>query len=160
MVKHGIALLLIMASLHCAAEPIETEYYKCTTERGVVFSQFPCSSNAIAQKLVHDAPELAVPTENHTKTLNQLEKKQIQKSLERKIRAYQHRITVLDREHAAAVRLTLEKLERMMDKRTRRRVTREVKAEIRKLDKDHDNSKKEIYRTLQDLEKKLEKFSK
>jgi len=152
-----LCLCLVLTST-CFAKKVE--YYKCVTERGVMYSQFPCGSNAIAQRLEHQDPDVAVPDDQHTKVLNDLERKQIIHTLERKIRASKQKVAILDRERDRAKQKALDKLERMMSDQEKRQMTRDVKSELQQIDKQYMRNLKEVSKNLLELEKQLKKFSK
>lgn len=138
-----------------------TEYYKCTTERGVVFNQTPCNSNSIAQKLEHHSPDLAIPDGHHVKQLNELERKQIIRSLERKILANKQKVAILDRDTEQQKKSVLKKLDRVPQNSTaQRKAVRDVRRELQEIDKNYARELRELTRDTSDLEKKLKKFSK
>lgn len=131
------------------------------TERGVNFSQVPCNSNAISQKLEHHSPELAVPDGQHIKQLNQLERKQIIRTLERKIIVNKHKVAILDRDTERMRKSVLAKLNQVPNDRTaQRRIVRDVKRELQEIEKAYTKELKEIDKETSDLERKLKKFSK
>lgn len=161
--KQGLFLLILYASTPApysfASET--TEYYKCTTERGVVFNQTPCNSNSIAQKLEHHSPDLAIPDGHHVKQLNEIERKQIIRSLERKILLNKHKVAILDRETEQQRKSVLKKLDHVPQNSTaQRKAVRDVRRELQELDKLYAKELRALNKDTSDLERKLKKFSK
>ncbi|MFC3031173.1 DUF4124 domain-containing protein [Pseudoalteromonas fenneropenaei] len=158
--KWILMLLLLSSTSLVNAQTKQYSYYKCTTERGVVYSQFPCAGNAMMQTLEHTEPQTVVPTEQHNKTLNQLEKQQIIRNLEREIRAKEQQIAVLKRKYDTAVHDAEDSLTRLMDDKEKRRKEREVKRKVQALSKTHNAKLKALEKDISELEKKLKKFTK
>lgn len=161
--KQGLFLLILYASTPAsysfASET--TQYYKCTTERGVVFNQTPCNSNSIAQKLEHHSPDLAIPDGHHVKQLNEIERKQIIRSLERKILLNKHKVAILDRETEQQRKSVLKKLDHVPQNSTaQRKAVRDVRRELQELDKLYAKELRALNKDTSDLERKLKKFSK
>lgn len=157
----NLVFLIMLALSFKLASAESVNYYKCTTERGVNFSQVPCNSNSMSQKLEHHSPELAVPEAQHAKQLNQLERKQIIRTLERKIIANKHKVAVLDRDTEQLRKAILSKLNQVPNDRTaQRRLARNVKRELQEIEKAYVKELKDINKETTDLERKLKKFSK
>ena len=78
-----------------------TEYYKCVTDRGTVFSEYPCGNRATKHKIHVTDPDIKAPN-NYVKELNELERQQIIEDLEAEIRSYKYRLDILSRDRDRA----------------------------------------------------------
>ncbi|ATD06700.1 MULTISPECIES: hypothetical protein [Pseudoalteromonas] len=150
-------LVLIFVSTHCFATTT-VKYFKCTTDRGIVFSQFPCSANATQHTITTSDPKASAPSEQHYKTLNNLERNQIAKRTKRALRAKHHEKAVLNRKRDTAVREQQDKLTKLMNEDRRKKVVRQVKKEIKAINKAHAKAIKSLEKEISKLEKQLKEY--
>ena len=144
-----------------------TKYYKCTTERGVVFSQFRCAGNATEHTITTTDPNIQVPREQFYKTLNNLEKKQIITNLEKKqiitnleraLRAKRHEHAILNRDKDREIKAQQDSLSRLMSDSERRKQTKLVRSKVKAINKRHRKAIKRLNKEIARLEKKLSRY--
>lgn len=135
-----------------------TKYYKCTTERGVVFSQFRCAGNATEHTITTTDPNIQVPREQFYKTLNNLEKKQIITNLQRALRAKRHEHAILNRDKDRAIKEQQDSLSRLMSDSERRKQTKLVRSKVKAINKRHRKAIKRLNKEIARLEKKLSRY--
>ncbi len=141
-----------------AAQAETTKYYKCTTERGVVYSQFRCAGNATEHTITTTDPKIPVPREQFYKTLNNLEKKQIITNLERALRAKRHEHAILNRDKDRAIKEQQDSLNRLMSDNEQRRQSKIVRSKVKAINKRHRKAIKRLNKEIASLEKKLSHY--
>ena len=153
--KMGVCALCATLSTLCYAN---TVIYKCQTAQGMVFSQFPCNENAEQIEVKHSNPEVTAPQEDFEKQLTQLEKERKRQSIELQIRSTKHRVVVLKRERSSKTLQQEQRLERLMSDDERKALKKEVKDNIKDIEKRYTQRIKETEQSLASLEESLKKF--
>lgn len=148
-----LTLLIYTNTTHAS----DTTYYKCASDKGTVFSQLPCSPNAIEQKIVTQNPEQG-PTQNHFKTLNNLERTQIIRNLNGEIRSKKHEIAILKRERDRAEYQQKQRTKRILSDDEVKRIKKDITKQIALLDKVFTKELKDKNKQLAKLEKKLASY--
>ncbi len=145
-----------------AALPImghaNTDYFKCQTEAGTVFSQFPCNKNATEQTVTHSTPRHQGPKEDYSKQLTELEKENKRNSINMQIRSTKHKVVMLKRERSAKTLAEEQRLERLMSDDERKSLKKEVRVNIKDIERRYTQRIKETEQKLARLEKSLAKF--
>ena len=108
-------LFVIFISLLFVADQAASadQYYKCVTDRGTTFSQFPCGGQATQHKIAV-SPNVTPATVNHVKALNSLEREQIIRNLNAEIRSVKYKLAILSRDRDRAEYEQLQRLNRLM----------------------------------------------
>ena len=153
--KMGVCALCATLSTLCYAN---TVIYKCQTAQGMVFSQFPCDENAEQVEVKHSNSEVTAPQEDFEKQLTQLEKERKRQSIELQIRSTKHRVVVLKRERSSKTLQQEQRLERLMSDDERTALKKEVKDNIKDIEKRYTQRIKETEQSLASLEESLKKF--
>lgn len=154
-----IKLICCLAVILCGYVAAETtKYYKCTTERGVVFSQFRCAGNATEHTITTTDPKIQVPREQFYKTLNNLEKKQIITNLQRALRAKRHEQAILNRDRDRDINAQQDSLSKLMSDNERKKQSRVVRAKVKAINKRHRKAIKRLNKEIARLEKKLSRY--
>ncbi|ESP90358.1 MULTISPECIES: hypothetical protein [Pseudoalteromonas] len=133
-------------------------YYKCMTDKSTVFSQHPCSNNAQQYTLTHSDPQATVPSEQHFKTLNELERKQIIRNLKHALRAKKQHAAVLGRKRDEAAREQQRRVTRLMDDERRKATVKDVKKQLKSINKDYLQKVKVLNKEIAQIEKKLKRL--
>ncbi|CAH9055163.1 hypothetical protein PSECIP111951_01185 [Pseudoalteromonas holothuriae] len=153
----SVIFLLFLFSLSSHAKTI-VNYYKCVTERGTVYSQFPCGSNGTQHILTNTDPSAGVPSEQHYKTLNRLEKKQLVRNLKNKIRAKKHEAAILTRERDRATRDQQQRVNRIMDDKERNNTLKDIKQQLKDINKTYHQQARTLSKKIAQLEKRLKRY--
>ncbi|MCQ8876476.1 DUF4124 domain-containing protein [Pseudoalteromonas shioyasakiensis] len=136
----------------------KTHYYKCTTDRGTVFSQFPCGSNATEHKIKQTNVAFSDPNANHVKTLNTLEKEQIVRNLNAQIRSQNHQLDILSRDRDRAEFNQQQRLKRILSDSETKRISKDIKKQLKAINKRYARDVKTVEKQLTKLEKKLKRY--
>ncbi|KPH64231.1 hypothetical protein AMS58_03005 [Pseudoalteromonas porphyrae] len=135
----------------------DTHYYKCITDKVTTFSQFPCSGQATQHKVttanVADSSKI-----DHTKSLNALEREQIVRNLHSEIRSVKHTLAILSRKRDTAEYNQQERLTRLMSDDDKKHTAKDIKKQIKRIDKTYAKKKKSTEKKLAALEKKLKRY--
>ncbi len=150
--------LLLLCSMPAIASDTRTLYYKCEGSQGVIFSQYPCSSNAVQHEITHSNTTQAKPAENYVKQLNRLEKEQKHRQVTLEINLLEHKIAKLKRERENHKRAEQDKLTHVMSDNERKKLAKLVKANIKRIDKDYDRRIKETRQEIARHEKSLSAY--
>lgn len=150
------SLSLYLFSTVCFAN--ETHYYKCTTNRGTVFSQFPCGSNATEHKIKKTNVAFSDPNANHVKTLNELEREQIIRNINAEIRSQNHTLAILSRDRDRAEFNQQQRLKRILSDSETKRITKDIKKQLKAINKRYARSVKKVEKQIDKLEKKLKRY--
>lgn len=152
-------LYVIFISLLLVAEPTASadKYYKCVTDKGTTFSQFPCGGQATEHKL-SVSPNVTPSSGNHVKLLNSLEREQIVRNLNAEIRSVKHRLAILSRDRDRAEYSQQQRLNRLMSDDEKKSLTKDIKKQIKVLNKTYAKNTKAINKQLSELEKKLKRY--
>ncbi|MBE0379313.1 DUF4124 domain-containing protein [Pseudoalteromonas prydzensis] len=153
------ALYVIFISLLLVAEPAACadKYYKCVTDKGTTFSQFPCGGQATEHKLTV-SPNVTPSSGNHVKLLNSLEREQIVRNLNAEIRSVKHKLAILSRDRDRAEYTQQQRLNRLMSDDERKSLTKDIKKQIKVLNKTYAKNTKAVNKQLSELEKKLKHY--
>ena len=147
-----ISLLLVAGPAACA-----DQYYKCVTDKGTTFSQFPCGGQATEHKL-SVSPNVTPSSGNHVKLLNSLEREQIVRNLNAEIRSVKHKLAILSRDRDRAEYSQQQRLNRLMSDDEKKSLTKDIKKQIKVLNKTYAKNTKAINKQLSELEKKLKRY--
>ncbi|MEH6394755.1 DUF4124 domain-containing protein [Pseudoalteromonas sp.] len=152
-------LYVIFISLLLVAEPAASadKYYKCVTDKGTTFSQFPCGGQATEHKL-SVSPNVTPSSGNHVKLLNSLEREQIVRNLNAEIRSVKHKLAILSRDRDRAEYSQQQRLNRLMSDDEKKSLTKDIKKHIKVLNKTYAKNTKAINKQLSELEKKLKRY--
>ncbi|RJE78104.1 hypothetical protein CWB96_18380 [Pseudoalteromonas citrea] len=156
MIKIIIAFSLLFSTLLDAKSVVN--YYKCVNERGSTYSQFPCGQNATQHTLSHSDPDVAIPSEQHYKTLNQLEKKQLVRNLKKSLRAKRHEVAILNRDRDRATRDQQERIRHVMDDKKRKETVKDIKKQLKSINRKHKKEVKVVTKQIARIEKKLKRY--
>lgn len=156
MIRIIIVFLLLMVSKAQAKSAVS--YFKCVNEKGTTYSQFPCGNNATEHTLIHSDPDKAIPSEQHYKTLNQLERKQVVKNLKKSIRAKRHQVAILNRDLDRATRDQQDRIRHVMDEKKRKATVKDIKKKLKSINKKHRKEVKVVTKQIATLEKKLKRY--
>ncbi|KZN45981.1 hypothetical protein [Pseudoalteromonas luteoviolacea] len=148
---------LLFLPLFCSAKSTVT-YYKCVTDKSTVFSQHPCSSSAQQLTLTHSDPQAKVPSEQHFKTLNELERRQIVRNLKNALRAKKQHAAILGRKRDEAAREQQRRVTRLMDDEKRKATVKDVKQQLKSINKDYLKQVKVLNKQIAQIEKKLKRM--
>jgi len=153
-----ILLLLLLTFFDSNISAAETtHYYKCTTHKGTTFSQLPCSPNATEHKLVSHSTS-QVPKQDHIKTLNELEREQIIRNINGKIRSKKHEIAILKRERDRAEYQQKQRTKRILSDEETKRIKKDISKQILQIDKAFKQDLKNKNKQLAKLEKRLARY--
>ena len=152
------AILLLILPFSLLAEKVTVSYYKCVTDRGTVFSQHPGGNNGTVHTLTHSNPDVKVPSEQHYKTLNNLEKQQIIRNLKRELRAKKQKAAILSRDRDRDSREQQARLNRIMDESKKKQTIKDVKAQLKSINKQYLKDVKDIDKQIASLEKQLSRY--
>ncbi|BBN81912.1 hypothetical protein PA25_18970 [Pseudoalteromonas sp. A25] len=153
----GIICVIFFTSFFSQAKTV-VNYYKCVTERGTLYSQFPCGGNGTQHTLTNVDPKAGVPAEQHFKTLNRLEKKQIVRNLKSQIRAKKHEAAILTRERDKETRLQQQRVNRIMDDKKRSETVKDIKKQLKTINKTYHRQYRSLNKQIVQLEKRLKRF--
>ncbi|NOU49474.1 DUF4124 domain-containing protein [Pseudoalteromonas sp. JBTF-M23] len=149
--------LLFFSSLSCQAKTI-VNYYKCVTQRGTVYSQFPCGGNGTQHTLTNTDPKADTPSEQHFKTLNRLEKKQLVRNLKNQLRAKKHQAAILTRERDRETRDQQQRVNRIMSDKERSDTLKDIKQKLKAINKTYHRQYRSLNKQIVQLEKRLKRY--
>ena len=150
-------LLIIFISLLLVTQPLfgADKYYKCVTDKGTTFSQFPCGGQ---EHKLSISPNVTPANINHVKLLNSLEREQIIRNLNAEIRSVKHKLAILSRDRDRAEYTQQQRLNRLMSDDEKKSVSKDIKKQIKVLNKSFAKQNKAINKQLSELEKKLKRY--
>ncbi|QLE09227.1 DUF4124 domain-containing protein [Pseudoalteromonas sp. SCSIO 43101] len=157
----AIIIYLISIALLCFSYnsmAATTEYYKCVTDRGTIFSEFPCGSRAIKHKIQVTDPDLQAP-KNFVKELNELERLQIIRNIEAEIRSYKYRLDILSRNRDRAQYQQEQRLNRILSDKEAKQISKDIKKQLKAINKQYGRDVKSVNKKLAKLEKKLARYN-
>ncbi len=134
-----------------------TEYYKCVTEKGTIFSEFPCGESATKHKIRVTDPKINAP-KDYAKELNELERQQIIRDLKAEIRSYKHRLAILNRDRDRAKYKQEQRLNRILSDDDAKQISIDIKKQLKAINKQYKTDVKSINKKLTKLEKKLARY--
>ncbi|MBB1420665.1 DUF4124 domain-containing protein [Pseudoalteromonas sp. SG43-7] len=152
-------LFVIFISLLFVADQAASadQYYKCVTDRGTTFSQFPCGGQATQHKIAV-SPNVTPATVNHVKALNSLEREQIIRNLNAEIRSVKYKLAILSRDRDRAEYEQLQRLNRLMSDDDKKKLSKEIKKQLKVINKTFAKNTKTTNKQLSALEKKLKRY--
>ncbi|AOT09003.1 hypothetical protein [Pseudoalteromonas luteoviolacea] len=153
------ALILILLLFFNNSDAKTTvSYYKCVTDKSTIFSQHPCSNSAQQYTLTHSDPQAKIPSEQHFKTLNEIERKQIIHNLKNALRAKKQHAAILGRKRDEAAREQQRRVTRLMDDDKRKATVKDVKKQLKSINKDYLQRVKVLNKEIAKIEKKLKRL--
>ncbi|WP_404390243.1 DUF4124 domain-containing protein [Pseudoalteromonas phenolica] len=158
MLQKSAIVFIFFSFMSFSEEKVSVSYYKCVTDRGTIFSQHPCGNNGTVHTLTHSNPKVKVPTEQHFKTLNNLEKQQIIRNLKREIRAKRQKAAILSRNRDRDSRDQQARLNRIMDEDKKKQTIKDVKSQLKTINKLYIKDIKDIDKQIARLEKQLARY--
>ncbi|CAM3968379.1 hypothetical protein [Pseudoalteromonas byunsanensis] len=153
----GIFVLALLLSLPSQAKTI-VNYYKCVSERGTVYSQFPCAGNSTQHTITNIDPKSGTSSEQHYKALNKIEKQQIIRNLKNELRAKKHQAAILTRERDQDTRDQQLRVNRIMDDNERKETLDDIKRQLKAINKDYHKQARKLNKQIAQLEKKLKRY--
>ncbi|WP_278370393.1 DUF4124 domain-containing protein [Pseudoalteromonas lipolytica] len=150
----------LFSSLFITFSPALTaaEYYKCVTDKGTVFSQFPCGNRATKHRITVTDPDIQAP-DNYVKQLNELEREQIIKRLEAEIRSQKHRLDILSRERDRAQYQQEQRLNRILSDSQSNQISKDIQKQLNSINKQYQRDVNKANKKLANLEKKLARYN-
>ncbi|WP_046005915.1 DUF4124 domain-containing protein [Pseudoalteromonas rubra] len=133
-------------------------YYKCVTNKTIVYSQHPCAANAEQHTLSHSDPKAPPPDGQHTKTLNNIERQQMVLRLKKTLRAKKHQAAILGRKRDEATRDEQRRISRLMEKSERAKTLKDVKRNIKSINTAYLKEVKLLNKEIARLEKRLKRL--
>ena len=145
----------LIAPISVFANTTSTNFYQCETDKGVVFSQFPCSKDAELKTISTFTPRDIRDTSIDVKSLNKIQYQQHIGLLESKLSSSQNKVRILKRTHAKKQIVEEQKLERMMSKEDKAIAKKQVKLELKNINKKYNKLVKAEELKLSQLTKEL-----
>ncbi|PAJ72213.1 hypothetical protein CJF42_22455 [Pseudoalteromonas sp. NBT06-2] len=142
------------------ANTTSTNFYQCETDKGVIFSQLPCSKDAKLKKISTFTPRKIRNTNTDIKSLNKIQYQQRLQIVESKLSSSQNKVRVLKRTQAKKQVHEEQKLERMMSKQDKIITKKQVELALKKINKKYNKLVKVEEKNLSHLTKELKKFQK
>lgn len=134
------------------------QYYKCTTDKGTIFSQQPCGSRATKHTINVTDPNIEAP-KDFVKQLNELERQQIVRNLEAEIRSNKHKLAILDRERDRAQFQQEQRLSRILSDQDKKLIEKDIKQQLKSINKQYKQDVDVLTKKLARLEKKLKRYN-
>jgi len=157
-ITYSLTYVLVLAFIPSKYIAANTNYYKCITDRGTVFSQFPCGSNATEHKIKQTNVAFSDPNTNHVKTLNELERQQIIRNFTAEIRSKEHSLTILSRDRDRAEFNQQQRLKRILSASETKRIAKDIKKQLKAINKQYARDVKKVEKQIEKLEKKLKRY--
>ncbi|ATC94983.1 hypothetical protein PTUN_a2516 [Pseudoalteromonas tunicata] len=142
------------------AKTDNTRFYQCQGEKGIIISQFPCSADAELKTVSTFVPKETRDTQQDIIQLNQTQFEQQIEVLESKIKTAQQKIRNYQRAKMTERRDELDKLEKLMDQKTKKALSKTVKQEVKNIENKYDEQVKEQRLILKDLKSELTSLKK
>ncbi|MEJ2912569.1 DUF4124 domain-containing protein [Pseudoalteromonas sp. C12FD-1] len=158
MQKHTLflcALMVCSLSLHAQNA---TTYYKCVTQNGTTFSQFPCNDNATAYTINTVSGINTAPAQNYTKELNALERERIVLDLQAELRSNTNKLAIIKRKKDRAEYNQQQRLNRILDDEDKKLISKDITKQLKIINKDHKKQTTEIEKRIKKLEKKIASY--
>lgn len=158
--KTIITFSIIVCLLTCSLSSLAatTEYYKCVTDRGTVFSEYPCGNRATKHKIHVTDPDIKAPN-NYVKELNELERQQIIRALEAEIRSYKYRLDILSRDRDRAQYQQEQRLNKRLSDKKAKEINKDINKQLKAINKQYVRDVKNINKKIVNLEKKLARYN-
>ena len=130
-------LFIVLGTLLLSTHSNATTYYKCVTEKGTTFSQFPCDNQATAYKVTTANVTESGPDVDYSKQLNALEREQLLKGLEAE-----------------------ERLNHILADDDKKRIAKDITKKLKLINKEYKKEVSTITKRIKKLEKKIERYKK
>jgi len=154
-------MLFVLLSPHSLfADTTSTNFYQCETDKGVIFSQFPCSKDAKLKTISTFTPREIRDTNIDVKSLNKIQYQQRIEIVESRLSASQNKVRVLKRTQAKKQIQEEQKLERMMSKQDKATTKKQVTLELKNINIKYNKLVKAEERKLSNLTKELNTLKK
>lgn len=140
----GIAMKLLTTLLFIPFTCSALDYYKCTTQSGIIFSQFPCESKQQQQTLTLKAVNTSSKPFAKKDTIDRYTQKQHVLKIKSDIKGVEHKISALKKARLNELAQLKTQLDKHMSKEDKTALKREVKTKRKQI--------KEEYRDLIDLQ--------
>ncbi|GAA60905.1 hypothetical protein P20652_2773 [Pseudoalteromonas sp. BSi20652] len=133
-------------------------YYKCVTEKGTIFSQFPCDNNATVYKINTTTNQQCGPKVDYTKQLNELERERLLNDLHAELRSNNYKLSILDREKERAEYKQQQRLNHILANDDKKRITRDITKKLKVINKEYKKDVSAITARIKKLEKKIKSY--
>lgn len=153
--RFSICMLFIFISFNTQAA---TSYYKCASEKGTIFSQFPCDSSATIYEVNTTTNQLAGPTVDYAKQLNELERDSLISGLQAELQSNQHKLAVLEHNKSLADYKQQQRLNHIFEKEDKIRMAAEINKKQKILNKEYKYQVSSIQKRINKLQIKINRF--
>lgn len=133
-------------------------YYKCVTEKGTTFSQFPCDNDATVYKVHTTTNQQTGPKVDYTKQLNELERERLLSGLQAELRSNNHKLTILEREKERAEYKQQQRLNHILANDDKKRITSDITKKLKVINKEYKKDVSAITKRIKSLEKKINSY--
>lgn len=158
MQKHTLFLCAVMVCPLFLHAQNATTYYKCVTENGTIFSQFPCKDNATAYTINTVSGINTAPAQDYTKELNALERERIVLDLQAELRSNNNKLAIIKRKKDRAEYNQQQRLNRILDDEDKKLISKDITKQLKIINKEHKKQTTEIEKRIKKLEKKIASF--
>jgi len=153
-------LYIVLGTLLLSTHSNATTYYKCVTEKGTTFSQFPCDNQATAYKVTTGNVTESGPDVDYSKQLNALEREQLLKGLEAELRSNNHKLAILDRNKQRYEYKQKERLNHILADDDKKRIAKDITKKLKLINKEYKKEVSTVTKRIKKLEKKIERYKK
>ena len=151
----SIFLLLITLSFNSFSA---TSYYKCVTQEGTTFSQFPCDNDATVYKVNTTINQQVGPKVDYTKQLNELERESLLAGLQAELRSNQHKLAILDRKKDQADYKQQQRLNHILAKEDKKRIAADIAKKQKVINKNYKAQINMVKKRINKLQKKIDNY--
>ena len=148
-------VVFLFSSSYVFANTTFTNFYQCETDKGVVFSQFPCSKEAKLKTISTFTPREIRDTKSDIQSLNKIQHEQHVSILKTRLAASQNKVRILKRTHAKKQIEEEQKLERMMSDADKANTKKQVAVTLKGINTKYDRLVKAEENNLSRLTKEL-----
>lgn len=135
-----------------------TSYYKCVTQEGTTFSQFPCDNNATVYKVNTIINQQVGPKVDYTKQLNELERESLLAGLQAELRSNQHKLVILDRKKDQADYKQQQRLNHILAKEDKKRIAADIAKKQKVINKNYKAQINMVKKRINKLQKKIDNY--
>ena len=135
-----------------------TSYYKCVTQEGTTFSQFPCDNDATVYKVNTTINQQVGPKVDYTKQLNELERESLLAGLQAELRSNQHKLAILDRKKAHADYKQQQRLNHILAKEDKKRIAADIAKKQKVISKNYKAQINMVKKRINKLQKKIDNY--
>lgn len=150
-------LLVLFFNCHCLAA---TSYYKCVTEKGTTFSQFPCDKLSVSYTIKAGNILQTNPNINYTKELNNIERERILKNLKAELKSNHYKLVILDRERDRAHYQQAQRLNHILSDSEKKKIASDITKQLKEINKKYHTDARKINKIIKKLEKKIARYQK